>query len=186
MSGIRVLHLDGRIGKDGAELKQTVAGKPYLRFSLANNYYAGGQEKTEWFDVKVFDPFIIESKKDFLTKGTYVHCVGSFQTDVNVDKNNKVWVNQYMTAYSVETPSIGRKFNEGDIVNMSSGASVTTNATQKQVKEQEVQVQIPVPQQFQNSAYAQQPQVQPTQVQQPQYATSPAAGVYQPEDELPF
>lgn len=123
---IKVIHLDGRIGKDGAELKQTVAGKPYLRFSLANNSYSGGQEKTEWFDVKVFDPFIIENKSKFLTKGTYVYVIGNLQTEVNVDKSNKVWVNQYVTASFIDTPTIGLKKDKDDVVNMSSGMPITT------------------------------------------------------------
>lgn len=136
---IRLVHLDGRIGKDGAELKQTVAGKPYLRFSLANNIYIGGQEKTEWFDVKVFDPFIIENKAKFLTKGTFVYVVGSWQTEVNVDKNNKVWVNQYVTATFVDTPTIGSKKDGNDIVNMSSGMSITTQNIAPTVETPQVQ-----------------------------------------------
>ena len=136
MAGYKIIQFDGRVGKDGAELKQTVTGKQYLRFSVANNTYVNGQEKTEWFDVKVFDQFLIENVTKLLKKGTYVAIVGVPQTETNVDKNGRVWVNQYVTAYMVSVPSIGKRGESDDVVNMSSGLSVTTQTVQQPAPQQ--------------------------------------------------
>jgi single stranded DNA-binding protein len=146
MAGYKIIHFDGRVGKDGAEVKQTVTGRQYLRFSVANNTYINGQEKTEWFDVKVFDPFLIENVGKLLTKGKYVSIVGVPQTETNVDKNGRVWVNQYVTASIVSVPSVGKSGDKDDVVNMSSGLTVTTDVAQSQVAVPEPQVYQPTPQ----------------------------------------
>ena len=101
--------IDGRIGANGAEVRQTKGGKPYVRFSVANNSFANGQEKTEWYDVTSYDPFIIEHKAKYLTKGTFVIITGTPNVEVNVDRNGKVWLNQYVTASTIDTPSFKKK-----------------------------------------------------------------------------
>ena len=141
MADISDIILTGRIGKDGAELKQTVTGKPYLRFSLANNKYVNGQEKTQWFDVKVFDQFTIENVGKLLTKGTPVYVCGDIVAEPNIDKTGRVWQNFYVTAIRVAIMNTGRK-DKDEIVNMSSGASVTT--IQKPPQQQSLQVQQPI------------------------------------------
>jgi len=134
MADICDVILTGRIGKDGAELKQTVTGKPYLRFSLANNLYTNGQEKTQWFDVKVFDQFTIDNLGKILTKGTPVYVCGSLVCEPNVDKNGRIWQNYYVTAIRVSILNTGRK-DKDEIVNMSSGVSVTTKDTFQPVEQ---------------------------------------------------
>ena len=105
---MKSITFDGRIGANGAEIRQTRGGKPYVRFSVANNSFVNNQEKTEWFDVTSYDPYVIENRVKYLTKGTYVIINGSLNTDVNV-KDNKVWVNQYVTASTIDTPYFGKK-----------------------------------------------------------------------------
>lgn len=187
MAGYKVLSFDGRVGKDGAEVKQSVTGKQYLRFSVANNTYINGQEKTEWFDVKVFDPFLIENVGKLLTKGKYVSIVGVPQTETNVDKNGRVWVNQYVTAYIVSVPNVGKSGDREDVVNMSSGLTVTTGVTQPQVA-------VPEPQVYQQNTQVAQ-QVAPQVVQQavPQVGQNAmpsedamTTGKYSFDDEIPF
>lgn len=106
---------DGRIGANGAEVRATNGGKPYVRFSVANNSFVNSQETTEWFDVTSYDPHVIENRIKSLTKGTYVIISGQLNTKTNV-KDNKVWVNQYVTAESIDIPYLGKKNDENSDV----------------------------------------------------------------------
>ena len=108
---MKLIIFDGRIGAKGAEVSATRGGKPFVRFSVANNSYVNGQEKTEWFDVTSYDPFVIDNKVNSLTKGTPVQIVGSLNTEVKV-KDGKVWVNQYVTADRIELNFSGKKDDE--------------------------------------------------------------------------
>lgn len=104
---MKSITFDGRIGT-GAEIRSTNGGKPYVRFSVANNSFVNSQEKTEWFEVTSYDPYVIENRVKVLTKGTYVIVQGQLNTDVKV-KDGKVWINQYVTATSIEVPYFGKK-----------------------------------------------------------------------------
>lgn len=99
---------DGRIGASGAEVRTTKGGKPYVRFSVANNSFANGAEKTEWFDVTSYDEYIINNRVKYLTKGTYVIITGNPNIEVNV-RDGKIWLNQYITASTIDTPSFKKK-----------------------------------------------------------------------------
>lgn len=117
---------DGRIGKD-AEVRTTRGGKPFVRFSVANNSFVGGQDKTEWFDVTSYDPYVIENRVKYLTKGTYVIISGSLNTETAV-KDGKIWQNQYVTATTIDTPNFGKRDNAEATsqVNESSAPVVST------------------------------------------------------------
>ena len=106
---MKSITFDGRIGANGAEVRTTKGGRPYVKFSVANNSFANGQEKTEWFDITSYDPFVIENRVKYLTKGTYVIITGTPNSEVNVDRTGKVWLNQYVTASSIDTPSFRKK-----------------------------------------------------------------------------
>lgn len=108
---MKTISFDGRIGASGAEVRTTQGGKPYVRFSVANNTFVNSQEKTEWFDVTSYDPFVIEKRINVLTKGTYVIIQGQLNTEVNV-KDGKVWVNQYVTASTIDVPYFKKSENE--------------------------------------------------------------------------
>ena len=88
--------IDGRIGANGAEVRQTKDGKPYVKFSIANNSNPK-QETPEWFDVICYDSNVINNLTEYLTKGTHVMIIGTFKASVNVDRNGKVWLNQTVT-----------------------------------------------------------------------------------------
>lgn len=117
---MKQIFFDGRIGREGAEVRTTQTGKKYIRFSVANNSFVRGNEKTEWFDVTCFDQTIVEKRAQYLTRGSYVIINGTLNTEVNVDKQGKVWVNQYVTATTIEMPMFGKKDSEG---NVAAGAS---------------------------------------------------------------
>jgi single-stranded DNA-binding protein len=105
---MKIINFDGRIGANGAEIRMTQGGIPYVKFSVANNTFSNGQEKTEWFEVTSYDTHVIENRIKALTKGTYVIVTGQLNTDVRV-KDGKVWVNQYVRANSIDIPYFGRK-----------------------------------------------------------------------------
>ena len=58
---MKTITFDGRIGASGAEVRTTKGGKPYVRFSVANNSFANGAEKTEWYEVTSYDEYIINN-----------------------------------------------------------------------------------------------------------------------------
>lgn len=123
------LTFDGRLGAD-AEVKTTKSGKRYVKFSVANNTYSSGDTKTEWFDVTSFDPFVIEKRLNQLKKGRYVIVTGQLDVEANVDENRKLWLNQYVTANSIETPSFGgAKRDESPAEEVPSDLSTYTGGT---------------------------------------------------------
>lgn len=99
--------VDGRIGAKGAEVCQTKGGKPFIKFSLANDAFIGGVQKTIWYDVTCYDQFIIDNKAERLKKGTPVQVVGTLVTDANVGKDNKIWINNNLTAIKIEIIAFG-------------------------------------------------------------------------------
>lgn len=108
---MRTIILDGRLGKD-AEVLTSKKGVKYVKFSIANNEYLNGEEKTTWFDVMSFDSNVIEKKINMLKKGTMVYVTGNIRTEVSVS-NGKVWTNHYITASSIEKVNFGTSNNTG-------------------------------------------------------------------------
>ena len=106
---MKTIIFDGRVGQNGTEVKMSKNGKPYARFTVANNAFVNGEEKTEWFDVTVYDPTFIEKRAQYLGKGSYVIVTGSIRTEIRPDQSGKVWVNHYVTATNVDTPRFGGK-----------------------------------------------------------------------------
>ena len=110
---MKTIILDGRIGSNGTEVKTTKTGKQYARFSLANNTFVNGEVKTEWYDVISYDPIFIEKRAQYCGKGSYVIVTGDIRTEVKVDQTNKMWINHYITAQTIDTPRFGGK-NENE------------------------------------------------------------------------
>lgn len=103
---MKLITFDGRLGKD-AEVLPTKNGDKFVRFSVANNSFSNGQEKTDWFDIVSFDPYIVEKKSQYLKKGTYVIVSGPIDSVVTVS-NGKVYMNHHVTAVQIETPRFGK------------------------------------------------------------------------------
>lgn len=119
---MKTMTFDGRIGASGAEVRTTKGGKPYVRFSVANNSFANGAEKTEWYEVTSYDEYIINNRVKYLTKGTYVIITGNPNIEVNV-RDGKIWLNQYITATTIDTPSFKKKEDDSSV-------SESVNSTQ--------------------------------------------------------
>lgn len=169
---MKTITFDGRIGAKGAEVLKTNGGKPYVRFSVANNSFVGGQDQTEWFDVISYDPYVIEKRVQYLTKGTYVIISGGVTTKVRVGKDNNIYVNQNVTAATIDTPSFKKKEDdEQTTASTTSSEPVMSTYTASTVTE--VSKPAPVP--------------TPTPTPEPAYST---VGAYDTNDEndddLPF
>lgn len=129
---MKTITFDGRIGASGAEVRTTKGGKPYVRFSVANNSFANGTEKTEWYDITSYDEYVINNRTKYLTKGTYVIITGTPNVEVNV-RDGKVWLNQYVTATNIDTPSFKKKDDETSTVSEATTQTSTfTGGTESQ------------------------------------------------------
>ena len=168
---MKQITLDGRIGKDGAKVLKTSTGKEYVRFSLANDSFVDGTNKTEWFDVTSFDPYIVSKKSEFLKQGRYAIVQGTWKSEV-ASRNGKIYLNHYVTAVNIELPSFGGKKDDENAAQVSTftGGTKTAGFVQGSVSE------------------AQQPQVQKqTATPQPQPVVSQAAPAgWSSDDDLPF
>ena len=132
--GMKQITLDGRIGKDGAKVLKTNTGKDYVRFSLANDSFVDGTNKTEWFDITCFDPFIVSKKSEFLKQGRYAIVQGTLKSEVT-SKNGHIYLNHYVTANNIELPSLGGKREETNDV----GVSTFTGGTKSSVVAKQVE-----------------------------------------------
>jgi single-stranded DNA-binding protein len=141
---MKQIQFDGRIGANGAEVRTTKGGKQYVRFSVANNSFANGAEKTEWYDVTSYDPYVIENRVKYLTKGTYVIISGVPNIEVNV-KDGKIWLNQYVTASTIDTPSFKKKDEEQTTVVENPTVSTYTGGTQSQYSSTSIPKPQPAP-----------------------------------------
>ena len=167
---MKQITLDGRLGGD-AEVKKTNTGKDYVRFDIANDSFVDGANKTEWFSVTCFDPFVVAKRSDYLKKGRYVIVQGAWKSEVASNKGT-IYLNHYVTANNIEFPSIGTKKENSNEVQVSTFTGGTTSAGVSAARAQEAQ-QAPVQ--------------QPTPAPQPQVAVSQASPAgWNNDDDLPF
>ena len=104
---MRTLIIDGNLGKD-AEIHESKVNKTkFLTFSIANRYFDGKEQKTEWFDIRVFNPLIVEKRADFLKKGRYVIVSGTLSSSLGQAANGGIYLNQSILADNIEFPSVG-------------------------------------------------------------------------------
>ena len=171
---MRQITLDGRIGTGGAKVLQTAKGKSYIRFSIANDTFVNGANKTEWFDVTCFDPFLVENKAKYMTQGRYVIVQGVPDSQV-VSKEGKICLNNYITANSSDLQSFGAKKEDSPVAQVSTFTGGTKSA---EVTKPQVQA-APVQEIHQHTAPVAQPAPQPVVSQ-----AAPAG--WSSDDDLPF
>ena len=146
---MRQITLDGRIGKDGAKVMTSANGTPYIRFSLANDSFVNGANKTEWFEISCFDPHVVDKRAKLLTQGRYVIVQGTINSEVT-NKAGKIYLNHYVRATNIETPSFGKREDGNEQVQVSTftggtkSAEVTAAPVQESTKPV-VQKQAPAP-----------------------------------------
>jgi single-stranded DNA-binding protein len=164
---MKTIIIDGRIGKDGAKVLKTKNGKAYIRFSLANDSFVNGANKTEWFDITSFDDFVVEKQSKMLTQGRYVIVNGVLNSEVATN-NGKVYLNQYVRCNNIEIPSLGSKKDDSNETQV----STYTGGTKSE--------ETARPEARQESKPAETPQPQPSVV-----ASSMGSG-WSNDDDLPF
>ncbi len=105
----------GRLGKD-AEVSETSNGSQCVKFTVAENDYKGGENKTIWYDVTSYDSFVAKSQIKVLKKGAFVVIVGDVDCRINVGKNGKIYLNYNVIASTIKVPNLGgdRKNNESE------------------------------------------------------------------------
>ena len=146
---MKQITLDGRIGKGGAKIMKTAKGKDYVRFSLANDSFVNGQNKTEWFDVTCFDQYVVENKSKYLTQGRYAIVQGVLNSEVT-NKNGTIYLNHYVSAVNIEHPSFGKKeeTNEATVSTYTGGTKSEHTVPQaepvQEAQQPVAQVQQPV------------------------------------------
>ena len=93
-----------------------------------------GENKTEWFDITCYDPFVVDKRVKYLSKGRYVIINGTFNTEVNV-RNGKIYLNQYVTASTIDTPSFGaKKDDDEETVSTFTGGTKSAPKTVQETK----------------------------------------------------
>lgn len=143
---MRNITLDGRLGKD-AEVLTAKNGRQYVRFNIANNLYTSGNERTDWFDVTCYDPFVVEKKSQYLKKGSYVIITGQIISEVRV-VNGNIYMNHYVTAATIDTPRFGKRDDDSEHSQSRSrtnepSVSVYTGGTRSDRSMQESRVEEP-------------------------------------------
>lgn len=96
----------GRLGKD-AEIGETSGGTKYVKFTVAENNYRNGEDKTTWYDVTSYDNFVVNTQIKVLKKGAFVVIVGDVDSKINVGKNGKIYLNHNITASAIKVPNLG-------------------------------------------------------------------------------
>ena len=165
---MKQITLDGRIGKGGAKVMKSNTGREYVRFDLANDSFVDGANKTEWFNITCFDPYIVSKKSEYLKQGRYAIVQGTLKSEVT-SKNGNIYLNHYVTAINIELPSFGKK-DDNDEATVS---TYTGGTKSDQTVAAPAQPAAPVQ--------------QATPAPQPQQVVSQAAPVgWSSDDELPF
>lgn len=141
---MKLISFDGRVGANGVEIKTSKTGSTYATFSVANNSFYNGNEKTEWFEVTSFDPNFVEKRAKNIGKGTYVIVNGPLRTEVNVDKTGKLWINHYVTANTVDTPRFGTKGESSASVQTDSMSTFTGGTASQAFNSPAMSTGVPV------------------------------------------
>ena len=84
MGSVNKVILVGNLGQD-PKTGVGASGKTYCRFSLATTDKFGGEERTEWHNIVLFDR-VAEIADKYLSKGRQVYIEGRIQTRKYQDK----------------------------------------------------------------------------------------------------
>lgn len=146
---MKILTIDGRVGRNGAEIKQTNGGVRYMKFSMANNSYSNGKETTEWYDVTSFDQNFIDKLAQYITKGKYLIVTGNIKSEVKIGNDGNVWLNHNIRATNIDFPSGGNsQSNHGNDAEVSTytGNTPSSKIVQETAQAAPVQQSAPVQQ----------------------------------------
>lgn len=122
----------GRIGKDGATVKEGKNGKKYLQMDVATDIRSNGETKPMWVRVKSNNPQHLGNLVQYLTKGKLVEITGT-QSMPNAwigTKDGQAHAQVVIVANTIEfVRVVGKKDN----------AEENTEGKEKVVEQREVQ-----------------------------------------------
>lgn len=122
--------IEGRLGRN-AELKETVNGKKFVRFTVAVNWKKGKDDRTTWYDVTSFNPSYTGNLVQYLKSGSPVIVVGDLEPEMNVGKDGKMYMNLSVRANSIEFPKLASKkddsYNNSQAESTSASTSVPSS-----------------------------------------------------------
>jgi single-strand DNA-binding protein len=97
MAGVNKAILVGNLGKD-PDMKYTQSGKAMVNFSLATTERWGGEDRTEWHNIVMFDR-LAEIANEYLRKGRTVYIEGRIQTRSWEDQSgNKRYITEIVAS----------------------------------------------------------------------------------------
>lgn len=113
---MNVTIVTGNLGSD-PRIGQTKNGAEIMSFSVADNQFVRGENRTQWWDVITTNPQIIKTFRASLKKGSFVQVSGSGWSDnetVETKEGNKTYLRRTLTLYDIHYVNGGSKHEDGE------------------------------------------------------------------------
>lgn len=132
---MNVTIVTGNLGSD-PRIGQTKNGAEIMSFSVADNQFVRGENRTQWWDVITTNPQIIKTFRASLKKGSFVQVSGSGWSDnetVETKEGNKTYLRRTLTLYDIHYVNGGSRHEDSE--NKSSVAAAASNKPTPEVDE---------------------------------------------------
>lgn len=110
---MNVLNVTGNLGSD-PRIGQTKNGAEIMSFSVADNQFVRGENRTQWWDVITTNPQIIKTFRTTLKKGSFVQVTGSAWTQKETAEDGREFLRRTITLYDIHYVNGGSKHGEGE------------------------------------------------------------------------
>lgn len=129
--------LMGNVGRE-PEIRSTTSGAEVASFSLATTDYwkdknsGERREKTEWHNIVVYAPGIVNVVKNYVHKGSKIYLEGALQTRRWTDKNN---MERYITEVVLQGYAVSLQLLDpkGGAMGQGGAAMAGAHATHEEV-----------------------------------------------------
>ena len=109
---MKILNVDGFLGRD-AEVKVSPKGNKFLSFSMCNNSFVRGAQKSTWYNCSTFDVDKYEKMIPHLKKGKFIVVVGVPDESAYVAKDNSLKVDINLSIDRIEFVNTGKPDDNG-------------------------------------------------------------------------
>ena len=113
---MNVTIVTGNLGND-PRIGQTKNGAEIMSFSVADNQFVRGENRTQWWDVITTNPQVIKTFRASLKKGSFVQVSGSGWSDnetVETKEGNKTYLRRTLTLYDIHYVNGGSKHEDSE------------------------------------------------------------------------
>ena len=113
---MNVTIVTGNLGNDPL-IGQTKNGAEIMSFSVADNQFVRGENRTQWWDVITTNPQVIKTFRASLKKGSFVQVSGSGWSDnetVETKEGNKTYLRRTLTLYDIHYVNGGSKHEDSE------------------------------------------------------------------------